>query len=362
MRLQSVRNLKLEVAVDVFAPIAERLLDRAMSLNRRLGIVPPWERLCLGVGKGERPGDFRLAVRLQSQSILLRELVEKVRARAGGEIDVAFIGRVNPLIKKPLKKPAKKPPASPASKPKTSAKDALADAAKIAPQDLQAQRRPLVIGCSVGHVQTTAGTIGLIARHRKTGRPVILSNSHVLAQAGLAAAGDAVTQPGRLDGGTAANHVAALLDFVPMKTEGSNFVDAAIAVIDESIATEAATIPGIGSVTIPDAEPIMPGQRVMKLGRTSAFTEGEIMVTELDDVAVDYAGVGTVVFDDQIEIKGFPGKPFSREGDSGSLVVNADRRAIGLLFAGNPFLNDDAGLSFANPLPRVMAALDLVTL
>ena len=86
------------------------------------------------------------------------------------------------------------------------------------------------------------------------------------------------------------------------------------------------------------------------------------MVTELDDVAVDYAGVGVVVFDDQIEIKGFPGIPFSREGDSGSLVVNTNNRAIGLLFAGNPDLNDGMGLSFANPLGKVMTALDLVTL
>jgi len=364
MRLQSVRDLKLELAVEVFAPIAERLLERAKALNTRLGIVPPLQRLCIGIGKGARPGDFRLAVRLQSQSALLRDLVERIREKAGGEIDVAFIGRVKPLIRKPLKQRAKKPAEKPsaAGKPQESAKGVPADAAKVSPQELQKLHRPLTIGYSVGHVQTTAGTIGLLARHRKTGRPVILSNSHVLAQSGLAAPGDEVTQPGKLDGGVATDQVAALLDFVPMKTEGSNLVDAAIAVIDDSVAIDAAAIPGIGAVTIVDGEPILPGQQVMKVGRTSAFTQGEIMVTELDDVAVDYAGVGVVVFDDQIEIKGFPGIPFSREGDSGSLVVNTNNRAIGLLFAGNPDLNDGTGLSFANPLGKVMTALDLVTL
>ncbi len=357
MRIESVRDLKLEVAVDVFAPIAERLLDRARSATSRLrAAVPPLQRLCLGIGKGARAGDFRLAVRLQSDSALLRALLEQVRARARGEIDVAFIGRVKALAKKPPKKPAKKPP------PKKPAVIAAAQSGALTPQDLQKMRRPLVIGCSIGHVDTTAGTIGMIARHRKTGRTVLLSNSHVLAQAGLAKLGDAVTQPGRLDGGGAADHVAALLDFVPMKAEGANFVDAAIAVVDSAIQFDIGVVPGIGAVTVADGEPILPGQKVMKVGRTSALTEGEIMVTELDDIAVDYADIGTVVFDDQIEIKGLPGKPFSRDGDSGSLIVNARKRAIGLLFAGNPFEQDGAGLSFANPLPKVMTALDLVTL
>jgi hypothetical protein len=356
MRIESVRDLKLEIATDVFAPIADRLLERARSATDRLrAAVPPLQRLCLGIGKGARPGDFRLAVRLQSRSALLQAAVERVRAKVGGEMDVVFVGRVKALAKKPPKKPAKRlPPKKPAVM--------TAQSGQLTPHDLQRIRRPLVIGCSIGHVDTTAGTIGLIARHRKTGRTVLLSNSHVLAQAGLAKLGDAVTQPGRLDGGGAADHVAALLDFVPMKAEGANFVDAAIAVVDGTIQFDIGTVPGIGAVTVADGEPILPGQKVMKVGRTSALTEGEIMVTELDDIAVDYADIGTVVFDDQIEIKGLPGRPFSRDGDSGSLIVNAQKRAIGLLFAGNPFEQDGAGLSFANPLPKVMTALDLVAI
>jgi hypothetical protein len=351
MRIESVRDLKLEIAVDVFAPIAERLLDRAMSLRRQLGVRPPLQRLCLGIGQGRRRGDFRLAVRMQSQSALVRTLVEQVRAKVGAEIDVAFIGRVKPLAKKAVKV---------AAKPRAVAAAATLAAPQLTPADLQKIRRPLVIGCSVGHFQTTAGSIGLIARHRKTGRVVLLSNSHVFAQAGLAKLGDAIMQPGRLDGGGANDHVAALLDFVPMKTEGSNFIDAAIAVVDDNIQLDTGTVPGIGAVTLTGGEQVLPGQKVRKVGRTSGFTEGEVMVTELDDIAVDYADVGTVVFDDQIEIKGLPNKPFSTDGDSGSLIVNDRNHAIGLLFAGNPFLEDGLGLSFANPLAKVMTALDLI--
>ena len=346
MRLQSVRDLKLEIAVEVFAPIAERLLDRALSVGKQLQVPSPLRRLCLGIAKGGRAGDFRLAVRLQSQSAILQTLVERVREKVGGEIDVSFIGRVKPLGKKPAK-PAGKKAGGVAQGPTA--------------EDMQKPCRPLVIGCSVGHFQTTAGTLGLIAKHRKTGRTVLLSNSHVFAQAGLAAPGDAVTQPGKLDGGGANDHVAALLDFVPMKPQGSNFIDAAIAVVDDSIGLSAGMVPGIGAVTVPAVEPIQPGQKVKKVGRSSGLTQGEIVVTELDDVAVDYPDVGTITFDDQIEIRGLPGKPFSTDGDSGSLVVNANNGAVGLLFAGNPFLEDGRGLSFANPLPKVITALDLVT-
>lgn len=329
MRLDSARALKLQVALEVFAPIARRLLERAMARHVDLPLpIPPLQRIALGIAKGQGFGDFTLAVRLQSHSDLLHAVVERVRALAKSEINVGFVGRVTPQ-----------------------------SAGALEPADLRQVRRPLVIGCSVAHVAGTAGTLGMIARHRKTGRAVMLSNSHVLAQAGLAKPGDAVTQPGRIDGGASDDHVAALLDFVPLKTAGSNQVDAAVAVLDDSIPFET-LVPGIGVFAFSDAEQLAPGQRVRKLGRTTGLTTGEITVTELDDLAVDY-DIGTLVFDNQIEIKGLPGVPFSRSGDSGSLVIDDDAKAIGLLFSGSPDANEGAGVSYATPLPRVLASLDL---
>jgi hypothetical protein len=100
---------------------------------------------------------------------------------------------------------------------------------------------------------------------------------------------------------------------------------------------------------------------VAKLGRTTGLTHGEILATELDDVLVDYDS-GSAVFDHQTEIAGMPNMPFSDRGDSGSLVVDENMRAVGLVFCGNPSANDGKGLSYANHLPRVMTALDLVSL
>jgi len=337
MDLKAIRELKLEVARDVFAPLTKQLLDRALAPrldSHRLGDLiarSPLERLAIGIAPGAGLRDFRLAVRLQSQSDFVRAFLERVRALAGADLDVSFVGRVQPLQD------------------------------SVSTDTLRKVCRPLVIGCSIGHVAATAGTLGMIARHRKTGRTVLVSNSHVLAQAGEAKLGDPITQPGRVDGGTAVNHVAALLDFVPLKTRGSNQVDGAIAVVDEAIGLTPGSVPGVGPLLPPPTEPLVPGEKVFKVGRTTGLTEGEVTVTELDDLAVDY-DIGTVVFDDQVEIKGKPGKPFSGPGDSGSLVLDASHRPIALLFAGSPTANEGAGVTYANPIAKVMAALDLVSL
>jgi len=44
---------------------------------------------------------------------------------------------------------------------------------------------------------------------------------------------------------------------------------------------------------------------------------------------------------------------FSDGGDSGSLILDMERRAVGLLFAGA----DDANVTWANPIRRVLRAL-----
>ncbi len=49
---------------------------------------------------------------------------------------------------------------------------------------------------------------------------------------------------------------------------------------------------------------------------------------------------------------------FSQRGDSGSLIIDADRRAVALLFAGSDLGGSDGqGLTFANPIHAVLDAL-----
>lgn len=99
-----------------------------------------------------------------------------------------------------------------------------------------------------------------------------------------------------------------------------------------------------------------------KIGRTTGLTHGRVTAFELDDVRVDF-DAGICRFDGQIEIEGAGNHPFSDGGDSGSLIVDGDHRAVALLFAGSDQGGANGqGLTFANPLHPVLAAFgaDLV--
>jgi len=233
--------------------------------------------------------------------------------------------------------------------------------------------RPAPGGVSVGHVQITAGTLGVLAR--RNGRPVILSNNHVLANQNAGRVGDPILQPGPADGGRLQDTIARLVDFVPIQFKErepgpfarflarlfapllraagwglkrlpsghSNLVDAAVA---EPIETRlvAADILGIGRVRGMKEPDI--GLRVRKSGRTTGVTEGRI--TAIDAVVeVDYGGP-TAIFREQI-VSDLP----SKGGDSGSLVVDEGRRAVGLLFAGG------ATTTLINPIAAVAHFLDI---
>ena len=66
-----------------------------------------------------------------------------------------------------------------------------------------------------------------------------------------------------------------------------------------------------------------------------------------------------ISFENQIEVEGTGPSPFSRGGDSGSLVVNTRRRAIGLLFAGSTTGGSNGkGLTYVNPIGDVLSSLD----
>jgi hypothetical protein len=65
--------------------------------------------------------------------------------------------------------------------------------------------------------------------------------------------------------------------------------------------------------------------------------------------------LGILRFDQQIEIEGDGSDPFSRGGDSGSLIVGKDVRGIGLLFASSDLGGfNGLGLTYANPLRTVL--------
>lgn len=221
--------------------------------------------------------------------------------------------------------------------------------------------RPAPGGASIGHRDITAGTLGCLVK--QDGQMMILSNNHVLANSNAAARGDPILQPGPYDGGKLSGDlIAELHQFVPIsfgeppsdcgfargmtallnagcRVIGSrtryrifrieaadNLVDAAIArplnsaeVSSEII--DIGKIQGVGRGEL--------GMRVQKSGRTTGFTEGEILQV---DVTVDVQyGAGQIArFTDQLMAGGM-----SQGGDSGSAVLNDRKQLVGLLFAGS---------------------------
>src|SRR4030095_14056373 len=209
----------------------------------------------------------------------------------------------------------------------------------------QSKQRPLLIGSSTGFLASgfiMAGTLGCFVRSRSSTALYILSNNHVLADENRYPKGGSIVQPGTLDGGSpTADRVAKLSRFVRLEPGQANFVDCAIAKLNYA----------------GQRDGVLVGDVVHKVGRTTGVRHGRVTAFELDGVAVEYE-IGVISFDDQIEIEGAGNNSFSDAGDSGSLIVDDEMRAVALLFAGGDHGGSNGkGLTYANPIAAVLKAL-----
>lgn len=307
MRLDSVREVKAEFGGGLGGVVAAGIPVAAY------GVTPAGS------------GDYLLAVRLLEPGLEGSALVEEVTRVARGEVDVRTVGRVV----------------------------ALAGVAE--PPWYQGRVRPLRIGASVAHPRVTAGTLGAFVR-TTGGAVALLSNSHVLADEGLAGVGDPVLQPGPADGGTAADRVAALAVFAPYDRTGANVVDAAAATLDAGVDADLRGLGDQGDLAglQPDVTAV---RAVAKVGRTTGITRGCVTAFEVDGLQVAFGG-GVLRFDDQVEVVGDAGA-FSAGGDSGSLVWTVgERLGAALLFAGSERGGPaGSGVTYCNPLARVLTTL-----
>lgn len=244
--------------------------------------------------------------------------------------------------------------------------------------------RPAVPGISLGHVDITAGTFGAVVYGFQ---PLILSNNHVMANSNKAQVGDPILQPGPIDRGTVGgDKIATLSDFVPIEfMEGNGGlpkpdcpVTPAVARVFNALAeilgrrsrliATAMAIPRevvnlvdcavaaplelemINSSIIDIGVPGSPveaevGMDLMKSGRTTEYTEGEVMQIDVT-ATVDYGGP-IALFEQQI-MSG----AMSAGGDSGSLVMaKSGANSVGLLFAGSD------QVTIMNPIQAVLDAL-----
>lgn len=329
MRYQSAQDLKSEVA--------RRVIDR-MPTGRRaaasLGV--PGGRiddvdarqptLAVGIvpGKGDRS---LIAVRVQRSGLYEQGAVEEITRMAAGEVDVRYIGVVSK---------------------------------HVTPAFLRARHRPTLIGSSIAHFRVTAGSLTGAVELVGGNAIRLLSCNHILADENRAAEGDSILQPGPLDGGRRPrDEVATLGRIVALRRNGVNEVDCALGRPRPGLDIDHVKLTGSGRLMGLKDGPIAVGEVLSKLGRSTGLTDGRVTAVELDNLVVSY-DIGNLRFDNQIEIEGLGPNPFSRPGDSGALVyTKVGRRAVGMIFAGSGQGGSNGrGLSFANPIRRVLGLLD----
>jgi hypothetical protein len=220
-------------------------------------------------------------------------------------------------------------------------------------------RRPFSMGSSIGHFRQMAGTAGMLARAKgpDDGRRFVVSNNHVLANENSLPKGSPIFQAGLLDwdasdDGPPTDPVAELSKFIRLKKTGSNAADCAMAEL-RNVSPALPSILSIGALSSRDPVAATEGLAVLKSGRTTGVTAGTVFDADFD-VEIDYARLGSLVFEDQILIRG-TGGAFSAVGDSGALVVTAkDPAPVGLLFA------VAAKGSAASHIGQVLDLLDVV--
>lgn len=247
----------------------------------------------------------------------------------------------------------------------------------------------IVGGLSGANMNLTgeSGTIGYFCKRRsrfpRRTEICFLSNSHVLADLRKTQvdASDMIVHPSPGEAATG-RPIGALLNFTALKFDGSidnpNHVDAALAKLWDS-QKHCALIPFVGAVKGHVAKrEVELGEAVCKFGRTTGLTKGHVTSIYMD-IRVLYDRTGqSALFENQILIE--PNAPdfpvFVSKGDSGSLAMDENQNAVGLIFAGtsdiqqprtpapNPDPNTPAdaprrvqGYGVANPIEEVLDRL-----
>jgi len=215
-----------------------------------------------------------------------------------------------------------------------------------------------------------AGTLGF--RVMRRGDPSLvgyITNNHIAAASGgnlcpaqinpenLPAFETQQCQPGKLDasgGICVAPPIGNLVQVVPLIMGGEflNTVDAAFVQSNRGCVSK--TIRDIGNPTANAAFPKL--NSILRLsGRTSGLRRVKV-ITINAAALIDYdtATCGEALFVNQAVTEPVTGSSASLPGDSGAPLVNGDRKAIGLNFAGDGFIG------IITPMPLVLNALGVV--
>jgi hypothetical protein len=257
------------------------------------------------------------------------------------------------------------------------------------PNGIREYQEVIIGGISGANTNLTgqSGTIGYFCT-RKSKLPrrkeiYLLSNSHVFAdlRKGIVGDDDLIMQPSPGEPGSN-RPIGTLVNFSPLDfysdTNEPNHIDAAIATL-WGPHQHKPLLPLIGPVKgYVSKKDIEIGEAVCKFGRTTGYTGGHIFSIYLD-IWIRYDRTRqSAFFENQLLIKSaLPEfQQFVAKGDSGSLLVDENQHAIGLIFGGTSEVppntevmpqRDPAtgkperveGYGIANPISEVMERLKI---
>ena len=219
--------------------------------------------------------------------------------------------------------------------------------------DLKKYER-LIGGIQISTRNGDTGTLGMLVKDNKTGKPAILTNRHVFGY--KPKEGDPIYQPN-----LESENIIATISRISEKQSSDNttYMDAAIATVRDGVKISN-DIKGIGKVT--GINPIDTAEEfekysVSKRGRTTqlthGFTAGMRGTHKIEENGKERVLYASNCIDISPDL-GFHGK-FSYSGDSGSVIVDDQNRVMALLFGGS----ESIGTTTAIPIEKVFDTMDI---
>lgn len=225
--------------------------------------------------------------------------------------------------------------------------------------------RPVVGGCQIGTAAGGKGTVGAAVYDRTDLTVALLTCNHVITRAGnrWSVPADRIVQPADpiLSKSNEIGYVKRIVPWVKIPNLGQTIwtasVDAGIVALDRSSARF--KVIDIGAHPYVPLPPAL-GVRVRKRGASTGLTSGTITCYDMSMAMRDENGDLVIVGDGRhvFEIEA-DGPQFIADGDSGSLVVDANGAASrGLAFGSDPA---NPRLGYACALGPILNMLNLAT-
>lgn len=207
--------------------------------------------------------------------------------------------------------------------------------------------RPVQGGYSIGpeSVPNVTGSEGCVVTDGT--KKYMLSCNHVIANENMLPINTQILQPSLRDGSkTTKDAIAYLTKYIPLKNKTAinspeNYVDCAIAREYEPgiFSPQIYMIGNLKGVSTPQL-----GKKVMKSGRTTSYTEA--LITTIGVTVKVKLELGIYIFKNQIVTTAM-----GQEGDSGAVLVDSNKMAVGLLCAVSP------SAAVYNPMDKILSSL-----